>query len=96
MNFAGVIKPNDHAKVHIGLNYSATHSYLGSSCYLADSNLTETDRAKLRAQSPHRRYTSPYEDRKNRNLRRADDLGYSKSDLPLDEVLGDSIEERDY
>ncbi|KAI0539343.1 hypothetical protein GGR58DRAFT_512395 [Xylaria digitata] len=65
MNSAGVIRADGDAKVHVGDNYSIVHNHL-------DSNLTERDKAKLRTEFLLRLFTSPYEDRKNRNPKRAD------------------------
>ncbi|KAI0506750.1 ankyrin repeat-containing domain protein [Xylaria bambusicola] len=72
MNSAGVIRADGHAKVHIGNSYSTTHNYPDSSRHLADSYHTETGREKVRVEFLLRLYSSPYEDRKNRNPRRAD------------------------
>ncbi|KAI1741233.1 hypothetical protein F4680DRAFT_458106 [Xylaria scruposa] len=60
MNSAGDIRADGHARVHIGDNYSTIRN-------CAD----ETDRAKVRTEFLRRLYTSPYEDRKNRNPKRA-------------------------
>ncbi|KAI1746734.1 ankyrin repeat-containing domain protein [Xylaria castorea] len=71
MSSAEVIRADGHARVQIGNSYSTIHNYPDSSRYLADSHLAEMDRAKLRTEFLQRLYTSPYEDRKNRNPKRA-------------------------
>ncbi|KAI0546418.1 ankyrin repeat-containing domain protein [Xylaria curta] len=63
MNSAGVIRADGHARVHIGDSYSTIHNCAGSPA--------ETDTAKVRTEFLQRLYTSPYEDRKNRNPKRA-------------------------
>ncbi|KAF2968452.1 hypothetical protein GQX73_g5073 [Xylaria multiplex] len=65
MNSAGVIRADGDAKVHVGDNYSIVHNHLVS-------NLTERDKAKVRTDFLFRLFTSPYQDRKNRNPKRAD------------------------
>ncbi|KAH8158045.1 hypothetical protein CIB48_g10197 [Xylaria polymorpha] len=71
MNSAGAIRADGHARVQIGDSYSTIHNYLDSSHYRPDSHSAETDNAKLRTEFLRRLYTSPYEDRKNRNPKRA-------------------------
>ncbi|KAJ2978764.1 hypothetical protein NUW58_g7392 [Xylaria curta] len=66
MNSAGVISASGNAGVHIGNNSSIIHNH-----YPTDSR-TETDKAKVRTQFLQRLFTSPYEDRKNRNPKRVD------------------------
>ncbi|KAM0813708.1 hypothetical protein AB5N19_13707 [Seiridium cardinale] len=71
INSAGVIRPDGHARVQVGNSYSIVHNYPDSNRYLADSNLAETDKAKVRTEFLQRLFTSPYENRKNRNPKRA-------------------------
>ncbi|KAK9422068.1 hypothetical protein SUNI508_05076 [Seiridium unicorne] len=70
-NSAGVIRPDGHARVQVGNSYSIVHNYPDSNRYLADSHLAETDKAKVRTEFLQRLFTSPYENRKNRNPKRA-------------------------
>lgn len=75
MNSAGVIRADGQAKIQVGDSYTTIHSYLDLSHYLANSRLTvlaETDKAQLHTRCLQRLRTSPYEERKNRNPRRAD------------------------
>ncbi|KAH8194386.1 hypothetical protein TruAng_011453 [Truncatella angustata] len=72
MNSAEVIRADGHARVQVGDSYSVIHNYPYSNRYLADSHLTETDKAKVRNEFLQRLFTSPYEKRKNRNPERAD------------------------
>ncbi|KAK6062381.1 hypothetical protein SCUP234_07289 [Seiridium cupressi] len=71
VNSAGVIRPGGHARVQVGNSYSIVHNYPDSNRYLADSHLAETDKAKVRTEFLQRLFTSPYENRKNRNPKRA-------------------------
>jgi hypothetical protein len=66
MNSAGIIKADGEARVQVGHNYSIVNNYP------PDSRLSETDKAKVRSEFLLRLFTSPYEDRKNRNPKRAD------------------------
>ncbi|KAI0860610.1 hypothetical protein F4860DRAFT_503931 [Xylaria cubensis] len=66
MNSAGVIRADGHASVHIGDSYSTIHD-----CADSRRHLAEADKAKIRIEFLQRLYTSPYEDRKNRNPKRA-------------------------
>ncbi|KAI0186835.1 hypothetical protein EV127DRAFT_345478, partial [Xylaria flabelliformis] len=66
MNSAGVIRADGHASVHIGDSYSTIHD-----CADSRRHLAEADKAKVRTEFLRRLYTSPYEDRKNRNPKRA-------------------------
>ncbi|KAI0423611.1 hypothetical protein F5Y09DRAFT_348659 [Xylaria sp. FL1042] len=72
MNSVGVIRGSGHARIQVSISYSTIHNYGDSSRHPADSNYSETDKATARAEFLRPLYTSPYEDRKNRNPKRAD------------------------
>ena len=65
MNTTGDIRLNSSATMHLGDNYSIVNNYL-------DSNRHKTHREKVRVEFLRQLQTSPYEDRKNRNPKRAD------------------------
>ncbi|RYC59945.1 hypothetical protein CHU98_g6259 [Xylaria longipes] len=70
MNSAGAIRADGHARVQIGDSYSTVHNYAADSH--PDSHPAQPDKAKVRTEFLRRLYTSPYEDRKDRNPKRAD------------------------
>ncbi|KAI1278295.1 hypothetical protein F5Y07DRAFT_406966 [Xylaria sp. FL0933] len=71
MNSVEVIRGSGHARIQVGNSYSTIHNYGESSRHPDDSHSVETEKAKVRADILQRLHTSPYEDRKNRNPRRA-------------------------
>ncbi|RYP72090.1 hypothetical protein DL771_004421 [Monosporascus sp. 5C6A] len=72
MNSARVVQADGHARVQVGDSYSIVHNYPDPNRYLADSRLADPHNAKTRIEFLQRLRTSPYEDRKNRNPKRAD------------------------
>ncbi len=72
MNSARDIRLDGPAKMHLGDSYSIVNNYLDSNRHHANSVLDETHREKARIEFLRRVQTSPYEDRKNRNPKRAD------------------------
>ncbi|KAI0808523.1 hypothetical protein GGR55DRAFT_696650 [Xylaria sp. FL0064] len=71
MNSVEIIRGSGHARIQVGNSYSTIHNYGESSRHPGDFHSGETEKAKLRANFLQRLHTSPYEDLKNRNLRRA-------------------------
>ncbi|KAI1194987.1 hypothetical protein F5X97DRAFT_335665 [Nemania serpens] len=72
MNSAGVIRADGQAKIQVGDSYTTIHNYRDSSRCPADPRLAETDKVQLRTKFLRQLRTTPYEERKNRNPRRAD------------------------
>ncbi|KAK5626021.1 hypothetical protein RRF57_001737 [Xylaria bambusicola] len=74
LNAPGVLNvtADGHARVQVGNNYSTINNYQGLGPYPADLHLKQPDKAAARATFLQKLYTSKYEERKNRNPRRAD------------------------
>ena len=68
----GVVTVHDHGQVHIGDKYSIVNHYPDSTDHAGGSRLGEAQREKARVEFLQRLRTSPYEERKIRNPKRAD------------------------
>lgn len=72
MNSAGVVRVDGHARVQVGNSYSTIYNHLDPNSHLNDSRLDDAQKVKARIDFLQQLCTSPYEDRKNRNPKRAD------------------------
>ncbi|KAI8630284.1 ankyrin repeat-containing domain protein [Xylariaceae sp. FL1651] len=83
MNSATAIEVDGHARVQVGNSYTTIHNHSDSNRHPADPLLAASNKSKLRAQFLKRLYTSPYEERKNRNPQRAAGTCEWKTSAPL-------------